>query len=308
MDAAASLDASQLTDDALTDRVRVLQRRGGHRYSIDDVVTAWVAVDASGAAAETYLDLGCGLGSVLLMVVDRVPRLQACGLEAQTQSFGLAERNVHRNGLGERVRVLLGDLRAPEAIERLQAEAARLRAAAGGAVAPDGPGAQVAGFDLITGTPPYKPLGSATPSPDPQRAHARVELRGGVEAYLATAGRLLSPAGTCVVCMESAADARVRAGALAAGLSIREVLPVIPMAGRKGRLFSVYTLGRDAAEPRERSPLVLRDAAGARTPAAHALREFFGLSIDPAEPSSPPRRPRAAGAASAPVSGAGGAS
>ena len=39
----------------------------------------------------------------------------------------------------------------------------------------------------MTGTPPYKKLGTATPSPDPQRAHARIELRGGIEDYLATA-------------------------------------------------------------------------------------------------------------------------
>jgi tRNA1Val (adenine37-N6)-methyltransferase len=291
MEAVPSLDASELTDDALTERVRVLQRRGGHRYSIDDVVTAWVAVAAGADAAETYLDLGCGLGSVLLMVADRLPRLWACGLEAQAQSFALAEHNVQRNALGARVRVLLGDLRAREAIERVRALAAEL-------------GGGFRGFDLITGTPPYKPLGSATPSPDPQRAHARVELRGGVEAYLAAAGQLLSPAGTCVVCMESAADARVRAGALAAGLSIQAVLPVIPMAGRKGRLFSVYRLGREPAEALQAAPLVLRDALGARTPAAHALRAFFGLSIDPSEPPSPalrPRAQRAAGGGSAPT-------
>jgi tRNA1Val (adenine37-N6)-methyltransferase len=274
----ASSDLGELTDDALTDRIRVLQRRAGHRYSVDDVVTAWVAVNlARNAATATYLDLGCGLGSVLLMVTDRIPGLQAIGLEAQAQSFELATANVQRNALCGRVRVLHGDLRDRQALERVRAENAGR------------------GFDLITGTPPYKPAGSATPSPDPQRAYARVELRGGVEDYLRSAAQLLSPQGACVVCMESSAEARVRAGASQAGLAIREVLPVIPIAGRKGRLFSVYTLlhsNPHAAACELRAALVLRDARGARTAIAHELRACFGLSIDPAEPPSPALRRR----------------
>src|SRR5215510_4668330 len=95
---------SDLTDDALTERVRVAQRRGGHRYSFDDVVTAWVAARAV-PSANTYLDLGCGLGSVLLMVADRVPGARAVGIEAQQESFELAKHNVERSWCADRVRV-----------------------------------------------------------------------------------------------------------------------------------------------------------------------------------------------------------
>ena len=97
---------------------------------------------------------------------------------------------------------------------------------------------------MVTGTPPYKKPGTATPSPDPQRAHARIELRGGVEEYLAAAALVLAPLGTFVVCMESEGRARVERGATAAGLALVERLDVIPIAGRKGRLFSVFTLSR----------------------------------------------------------------
>jgi tRNA1Val (adenine37-N6)-methyltransferase len=287
-------DLENLTDDALTDRVRVLQRRGGHRYSVDDVVTAWVAIRAAGEATQSCLDLGCGLGSVLLMVADRLPGLRAVGIEAQAASFVLAERNIERNRLGRRVSVQFGDLRDPALLERvLQAEVAFGRNA---------------GFDLITGTPPYKPLGSATLSPDPQRAHARVELRGGVEAYLCAGARALSPRGCFVICAESALAARMQAGARDARLRIVHRLDVIPMQDRKARLFSVYCLVPAAAvgggqEVVERllgpghqggessvSQLVLRDADGARTEDSRALRAYFGLTSDPRELPSPPRR------------------
>jgi len=59
-----SIPPDDLTDDALTDRVRVLQRRSGHRYSVDDVATAWLALRTM-PEARACLDLGCGIGSVL---------------------------------------------------------------------------------------------------------------------------------------------------------------------------------------------------------------------------------------------------
>jgi len=295
-------EVDELSDDALTDRVRVLQRRRGHRYSFDDVVTAYVALRAARAPREasapvrSYLDLGCGLGSVLLMVADRLPAVRALGLEAQNVSFELARQNVARNGLGDRVQVVHGDLRDPASLERLRALARGMLPGSSGTPQ----------FELITGTPPYKPVGTATPSPDSQRAHARMELRGGVEDYLAAAASLLSATGRCVVCMESDAEARVHDGARRAGLQVRAVLPVIPMAGRKGRLFSVFTLEHAAGMRGSgtgtgtgtrdsnliEAPLVLRDASGARTEAARGLRRTFGLESAPDELASPTLRVR----------------
>jgi tRNA1(Val) A37 N6-methylase TrmN6 len=280
-------ETQELTDDALTDRVRVWQRRRGHRYSVDDVVTAWVAARAR-PFARSSLDLGCGIGSVLLMVADRVADVRALGVEAQEVSFALAQRNVARSGFAQRVAVHAGDLRDGALIDRLVGEG--------------GP------FELITGTPPYKALGTATPSPDAQRAHARVELRGGVEAYLQAAARALSPAGLFVMCAESALLARVRAGARQAGLAQLTQLDVIPMLERKAGLFSVHCFALAASRPAAEggasdvdAPLVLRDAQGARTRAAHELRAFFGLHGNPLEAPSPRIRPRAPAALSAPV-------
>jgi len=291
-----SIPPDDLTDDALTDRVRVLQRRSGHRYSVDDVATAWLALRAM-PEARSCLDLGCGIGSVLLMVADRVPRARAVGVEAQAGSYALAERNIEKNRLGRRVSVQYGDLRDPALLDRiLQAQAAF---------------GHEGGFELVTGTPPYKPLGTATASPDPQRAHARIELRGGVEAYLAAASRVLAPEGVFVMCAQDEQAERVTSGACAVDLLPIHRVDVVPMRERKGRLFSVYAfvragcpdagasvierlraqpLSTSAAEQVEPEELVLRDADGARTEAARALRAYFGLSIDANEAPSPARR------------------
>jgi len=265
------LDGHALSDDAIAGTFRVWQRVRGHRYSLDDLVTAWEAARAQPSAGRV-LDLGCGLGSVLTMLAWKLPRAQLVGVEAQTISMALARRNVARNaGMAARTTLLLGDMR--EASVRAQA------------LATGGP------FALISGTPPYMPPGTATPSPDAQRAHARIELRGGVEAYLEAMGELLAPDGVAVVCCDARTPERAIDGAAQAGLVCVRRRDVAPRAGIKGALFSVFTCVRLADAPAAtlvvEPPLVVRDEGGARTDAAHALRRFFDLAVDVGELPSP---------------------
>ena len=253
----------ELTDDVLTGRFRVWQRRRGHRYSLDDVCVAYVAARTR-PNARSYVDLGCGLGSVLLMVTDKLDPTRVAGIEAQPISAALARRNLARNGVAERVRLIEGDLRDPNARARLGAR-----------------------FELVTGTPPYLPAGSASLSPDPQRAHARVELRGGIEAYLAATAELLEPHGRFVVCCDARRPDRALGGARAAGLFAHRKLDVIPRAGRKGALFTVWTFAAEPAELVEEEPFVARDENGARTEAAHSIRRYFGVEPNLDEGPSP---------------------
>jgi tRNA1Val (adenine37-N6)-methyltransferase len=245
------------TDDPLTGRFDVWQLKGGHRYSLDDVLTAREALRAA-PRAERVLDLGCGIGSVLLMEADQLPDARLVGVEAQPISFELAEANVARNEVGARVTLIHGDLRDPA-----------IQAAARDAGGP---------FDLISGTPPYMPPGTSTPSPHPQRAHARVELRGGVEDYLAAMAPLLADGGRAVVCCDARHPERALDGGRAVGLRPLRQLDAVPRAGRDP-LFSVFTFGGpgSAGGLTHAEPFVARDAEGRRTAAYVALRRFFGL-------------------------------
>src|SRR5699024_6661169 len=72
--------------------------------------------------------------------------------------------------------------------------------------------------DLITGSPPYFPVGTGVPSPDPQRFACRFETRGGVEAYCDAAARLLAPEGLFTMVFIARETPRVEAAAQAAGL------------------------------------------------------------------------------------------
>lgn len=240
-----------LTEDLLTRDVRVYQRAKGHRFSSDDVVTAYVAYGVA-QRAKRVLDLGCGLGSVLLQLAWKMPDAELLGVEAHPMSFELLQRNVARSGFASRVRVVHGDLREP--------------------LAGCEPGER---FELVTGTPPYFPAHAALDADDEQRARARVEYRGGIEAYVQAGERLLDAQGTLVLCGDARADERAISAAAARGLVVRERVDVVPREGRPA-LFSVWVFRRDSGAL-QTSSMTLRTAAGQPSADAALLRRFGGF-------------------------------
>lgn len=249
---AANEDLCYLTGDW-----RLLQRVDGHRWSVDDLVCAWSAAGAlaAGAAPRLTIDLGCGIGSVLMMVAWRFPGARAVGVEAQDLSVGLARRSIAFNGAEDRCEVRHADFR----------DAAITADVAGAA-------------DLVTGTPPYFPRGQGSESPLPQRAPCRFEHRGGIEDYCRAAAPLLAPGAPFVVVEGGGQRERVFAAASEAGLKIEAWRDVIPRAG-KAPLISVAVMRRaDAAGALVEGPdLVIRDAAGRWTDEFRRVREEMGM-------------------------------
>ncbi len=239
------VDLSELSLDPLADDLRVWQRRRGHRSATDDFLAAHCASLANPEAAEV-LDLGCGHGTVSLLL-SRVLTARVHLVEAQAISADLAQRNLVENDLTDRARVEQADLRD------LRVEAR---------------------YDLVTGTPPFMPVGSGILPKDPQRAAGRFELRGGIEAYVACAAKALAPGGRVSMLMDGAQDARVQQAFAAVGLTIRSVFRVRPRPDRRPR-FAGY-VGALTPGPTVEVDLVVRDESGAYTPAMQAIRVRFG--------------------------------
>jgi tRNA1(Val) A37 N6-methylase TrmN6 len=235
---------------------RIFQKRRGHRWSLDDLVTAWVACGSVTSAPTRALDLGCGIGSVLMMVAWRFPDARLVGVEAQELSAFMARRSLAYNGADGRVEVRHGDLR----------DAARVAET----------------FDLVTGTPPYFAAGEGVEPTHAQSASCRFEHRGGVEEYCEAAARALGgPDARFVMCAAALEEVRVRAGARAAGLAVLARLHVVPREG-KAPLVHVFTMARgDAAWPSEPAQLVVRDARGAWTPEFAEVRRAMGMPHTP---------------------------
>jgi tRNA1(Val) A37 N6-methylase TrmN6 len=192
------------TLDAISGHFRLFQLREGHRFSTDDILTAWYGTSWCPTAA-TALDLGSGIGTVSSIVAWRLTGAKLVTVEAQERSLALARKSARYNGLEARVDIRAGDFREPGIL------------------------ADNERFDLITGSPPYFPAGSGVESEHPQKLACRFELRGTIADYCSTAARHLARGGffACVFPAEPAQRARVDAGARAAGLVIVRVRPVV---------------------------------------------------------------------------------
>ena len=98
------------TLDYLCGWFRIFQYAKGHRYSTDDVLTAWYGTTHA-PRVDRAADLGSGIGSVALIAAWRLPGATFATVEAQEISSRLARKSVRYNGLEPRFTVRHGDLR-----------------------------------------------------------------------------------------------------------------------------------------------------------------------------------------------------
>jgi tRNA1(Val) A37 N6-methylase TrmN6 len=132
-------------------------------------------------------------------------------------------------------------------------------------------------FDLVTGTPPYLPIGSGTESPRAQFGPCHFEHRGGIEDYCVAARASLDDGGVFVICAGVEQDGRVRAAAAVNGMAILRRVEVRPRAGKRV-LFSVYAMTPKLSAAGEAAAhLVVRDVRGQWTEQFAAVREEMGL-------------------------------
>ncbi len=231
----------------------IAQRKGGHRHSIDDVLTAWYALRTQPQAGR-LLDMGAGIGTVgLLTLWGLPPAARLTCVEAQEISYRLLQANLDANGLRHRVDSMHGDLR-DLALGR--------------------------GFPLITGSPPYFPPDAGVVPRDSQKAHARFELRGDVGDYASAAAAHLEPDGCFALCFPTLRKQRALDGIRSAGLSIMTMMDVIPRESL-APLFTLYACRHAASHEAEtvvETPLVVREKSGRLTAEMAAVRRVFGFS------------------------------
>ncbi|MEQ2006417.1 MAG: methyltransferase [Limisphaerales bacterium] len=252
--------AADETLDAISGHFRLFQLRDGHRFSTDDILTAWYGTGWC-PTARTALDLGSGIGTVGLIVAWRLPGARLVTVEAQAVSAALARKSALFNGIEDRYEIREGDFREPGVVRAEER------------------------FDLITGSPPYFPPGTGVESDHPQKLACRFELRGTVADYCTTAARHLAPGGyfACVFPHETAQLERVEAGARDAGLVIVRRRPVVfregepPLVGLFGMMraedLPEWMRGRSWTEP----DLVIRTREGKIHPEYSAVKLAIGF-------------------------------
>lgn len=231
----------------------IAQRRGGHRHSADDVLTAWYALQVS-LPVQEHLDLGTGIGTVGLLTLWAMgPEARLTCVEAQEISYKLLLSNIEANGLRQRVDCSHGDLR--ELVLHRK-------------------------FPLITGSPPYFPQGTGVLPQDSQKAHARFELRGDVGDYAKAAVSHLAAGGWFVLCFPSSQKQRALDGIAAAGLTVVRMRDVIPRETLPPlfTLFACQLVGESDSEVMVEAPLTVRLKNGRLSGEMAGVRRVFGFA------------------------------
>lgn len=246
------------TLDAISGHFRIYQLRKGHRFSTDDVLTAWYGTSWAPSASRV-LDLGSGIGSVGMMAAWRLPGARFVTVEAQDESVALARRSAAYNGLEDRYEIRHGDFRDGTSLTSGER------------------------FDLVLGSPPYFPPGTGIEGDHPQKVACRFELRGDVSDYARVAAAHLAAGGLFACVFPDQQRDRVEQAARDAGLAIVRCRSVVFREGEPP-LIALFAMMRAEDLPERareltwREPaLVIRTADGRVHPEYAAVKLSIGF-------------------------------
>ena len=244
--------------DALSGHFRIYQLRDGHRFSTDDVLTAWYGTTWV-PSARTVLDLGSGIGSVGMIAAWRLIGARFVTVEAQAESVALARKSAAYNGLRERYDIRHGDFRDATTLNADET------------------------FDLVLGSPPYFPPGSGIEGDHPQKVACRFELRGDIADYARVATEHLAPGGVFACVFPEEQRERVERAASSAGLVIVRRRPVVFKEG-ESPLVGLFLMMRATDLPDAvrgytwvEPPLVIRGKDGRVHPEYSAVKLAIGF-------------------------------
>ncbi len=225
------------TDDAvLGGRLRLTQKKTGHRVGHDAILLAAAAAAKPG---DRIVELGAGVGAAGLALAARVPGVSVTLVERDPDLADIAAANIARNGFESRAAAVMLDVTAPS------------DAFAAVGLAPGS-------FDGVLMNPPFNE--SQNVSPDAGKRTAHVAPDGSLAKWVAAASWLLHSAGTMTMIWRADGLAQVLS-ALEAGFGGVVVLPVHGRAGQP----AIRVLVR--ASKGSRAPLTLLPALDLNDPA-----------------------------------------
>ena len=204
--------ADETLDDLRPGVLKIIQKSGGYRFSLDPILLCAFARIEEG---DTVTDLGTGSGVIPLLLAVRTSVKRVVGVELQPELADRARRSVLLNRLEEKVEILEGDLR----------------------VLPKNLAPQ--SFDVVLSNPPYRRAGTGRKAPAAERAAARHELAGGLEDFLRAASFMLRHGGRFYIVYLAERLAELLAMMRRERLEPKRLRCVHSRAGERGRMVLV---------------------------------------------------------------------
>lgn len=163
-----NLKENERVDELQRNGYRIIQSSGRFCFGMDAVLLSGFAKAKEG---DKVLDLGTGTGIIPILMEAKTKAFHFTGLEIQPESADMARRSVEMNGLGDKIRIVQGDIR----------EAGAMFGAAS--------------FDVVTCNPPYMIGQHGIANPEEPKAIARHEILCTLEDVIKQTAKLLCPGG-----------------------------------------------------------------------------------------------------------------
>ncbi|MEJ5154913.1 N-6 DNA methylase [Gluconobacter wancherniae] len=237
-------------------RLRYRQFSAGYRTGLEPVLMA-AAVPA--LTGESVLEAGCGAGAALLCLSHRIEDLKGIGLEHDSETVGLANRNFslnHGTATLEAIKARLPDI--PRSLR---------------SSAPNANGR----FHHVMANPPWhNPNG--TPSPDSRRRLALHAEEADPNSWISTLTRWVLPGGSLTFALPAAAVDTACATLLSHGCGSLQLYPLWPKAGREAKLVILRAIHGGRSIFRLRAGMILHQDDGQFTAVAeNVLRQGQAL-------------------------------
>jgi len=212
------------TLDAFFDgRVTLYQSGAGYRFSLDALLLAHFVTVKTGAR---IVDLGAGNGVIPLALAALYPSVEVTGVELQPTMVERANRNIQKNALQSRIKIIHGDVRSLK--KTLSGET----------------------FDAAVCNPPYRRPMSGRLSADQERQVARHEMAGGLDDFLRTGAFLLRAKGSMGIVYPAVRSVDLLAAMREAGIEPKRLRMAHSFVGAEASLVLVEGIkgGRTGVE------------------------------------------------------------
>jgi tRNA1(Val) A37 N6-methylase TrmN6 len=225
-------------------RVSLRQGAIGYRAGMDAALLA-AACDVE--PGQRTLDVGCGVGAVMLQAAFRRPGARFVGVETDPVALSLANANITLNAMHDRLEAIAGDVGAPFARLGLPP------------------------FDASLANPPFFDDPGAIRGPSPARRGAWIATEG-LRAWLAFMAKAVREGGSITLIHRADRLADILSG-LSPKAGSFQIRPVHPFADAPAKRVLVRAIKTGRAPLRLLPPLVLhvRGAATRHAPLAEAI-------------------------------------